>query len=106
MQFMVSVIQYGGRITDDFDKLLMTTYAARLFMPVGCWFVMLLLVYGVCVRVCVFVCVVCDVCAAVVVLQHAHFTCTQNKTTSHHTHTTHTTHTAQHPLPPSHTRLC
>lgn len=28
---MVSVIQYGGRITDDFDQLLMDTYAERYF---------------------------------------------------------------------------
>ena len=30
---MVSQIQYGGRITDDFDKLLMDTYAERYFTP-------------------------------------------------------------------------
>jgi dynein heavy chain len=29
--FMVSSIQYGGRITDAFDELLMDTYAAKVF---------------------------------------------------------------------------
>jgi hypothetical protein len=28
---MVSVIQYGGRITDDFDQLLMDTFAEKYF---------------------------------------------------------------------------
>lgn len=28
---MVSEIQYGGRITDDFDQLLMDTYAEKYF---------------------------------------------------------------------------
>lgn len=36
----VSVIQYGGRITDDFDQLLMDTFAEKYFHPgvlqVGC----------------------------------------------------------------------
>lgn len=31
VRYMVSVIQYGGRITDDFDQLLMDTYAERYF---------------------------------------------------------------------------
>jgi hypothetical protein len=30
---MVSVIQYGGRITDDFDQLLMDTFAEKYFHP-------------------------------------------------------------------------
>ncbi len=28
---MISSIQYGGRITDDFDQLLMDTYAEKYF---------------------------------------------------------------------------
>ena len=31
VQYMVSAIQYGGRITDDFDQLLMDTYTAKFF---------------------------------------------------------------------------
>lgn len=30
---MVALIQYGGRITDDFDQLLMETYAEKYFTP-------------------------------------------------------------------------
>jgi hypothetical protein len=33
VRYMVSVIQYGGRITDDFDQLLMDTFAERYFHP-------------------------------------------------------------------------
>ena len=33
VRYMVSQIQYGGRITDDLDKLLMDTYAERYFTP-------------------------------------------------------------------------
>jgi len=28
---MIAAIQYGGRITDDLDQLLMDTYAAKFF---------------------------------------------------------------------------
>lgn len=31
VRYMVAAIQYGGRITDDLDQLLMDTYAARFF---------------------------------------------------------------------------
>eukprot|EP00879_Flechtneria_rotunda_P016890 GHRR01017680.1.p2 GENE.GHRR01017680.1~~GHRR01017680.1.p2 ORF type:complete len:364 (+),score=128.91 GHRR01017680.1:649-1740(+) len=31
VRYMISVIQYGGRITDDFDQLLMDTYAEKYF---------------------------------------------------------------------------
>ena len=31
VRYMISVIQYGGRITDDFDQLLMDTYVERYF---------------------------------------------------------------------------
>lgn len=31
VRYMVSVIQYGGRITDDFDQLLMDTFAEKYF---------------------------------------------------------------------------
>lgn len=31
VRYMVSSIQYGGRITDDFDRLLMDTYAERYY---------------------------------------------------------------------------
>jgi dynein heavy chain len=31
VRYMISCIQYGGRITDDFDQLLMDTYAERYF---------------------------------------------------------------------------
>ncbi len=34
VRYMISVIQYGGRITDDFDQLLMDTYADKYFHPV------------------------------------------------------------------------
>lgn len=30
-RYMISVIQYGGRITDEFDELLMNTYAEKYF---------------------------------------------------------------------------
>jgi len=33
VRYMVSSIQYGGRITDDFDQLLMDTFAERYFHP-------------------------------------------------------------------------
>jgi len=33
VQYMVSAIQYGGRITDDMDQLLMDTFAAKYFNP-------------------------------------------------------------------------
>lgn len=31
VRYMISCIQYGGRITDDFDQLLMDTYAEKYF---------------------------------------------------------------------------
>ena len=31
VRYMVAAIQYGGRITDDLDQLLMDTYAAKFF---------------------------------------------------------------------------
>ena len=31
VRYMISSIQYGGRITDDFDQLLMDTYAEKYF---------------------------------------------------------------------------
>lgn len=31
VRYMISVIQYGGRITDEFDELLMNTYAEKYF---------------------------------------------------------------------------
>ena len=34
IRYMVSAIQYGGRITDEYDKLLMDTYAERFFHQV------------------------------------------------------------------------
>lgn len=34
VRYMVSAIQYGGRITDEFDKLLMDTYAEKYFQQV------------------------------------------------------------------------
>ncbi len=37
VRYMVAAIQYGGRITDEFDKLLMQTYAERYFHQVGAW---------------------------------------------------------------------
>lgn len=33
VRYMVSCIQYGGRITDDFDQLLMDTFAEKYFTP-------------------------------------------------------------------------
>ena len=33
---MVAAIQYGGRITDDLDQLLMDTYAAKVFDQARC----------------------------------------------------------------------
>ena len=42
VRYMVAAIQYGGRITDEFDKFLMQTYAERYFHqvpgpPMVCW---------------------------------------------------------------------
>ena len=42
VRYMVAAIQYGGRITDEFDKFLMQTYAERYFHqvagpPLVCW---------------------------------------------------------------------
>lgn len=34
VRYMVSAIQYGGRITDELDKLLMDTYAEKYFQQV------------------------------------------------------------------------
>ena len=34
VRYMVAAIQYGGRITDEFDKFLMQTYAERYFHQV------------------------------------------------------------------------
>lgn len=34
VRYMVSIIQYGGRITDDYDQLLMDTYADKYFHSV------------------------------------------------------------------------
>lgn len=34
IRYMVSVVQYGGRITDEYDKLLMDTLAGKYFQPV------------------------------------------------------------------------
>jgi hypothetical protein len=31
VRYMISEIQYGGRITDDFDRTLMNTYAEQYF---------------------------------------------------------------------------
>ena len=31
VRYMISCIQYGGRITDDFDQLLMDTFAEKYF---------------------------------------------------------------------------
>ena len=36
VRYMVAAIQYGGRITDDLDQLLMDTYAAKFFHQVPC----------------------------------------------------------------------
>ena len=36
VRYMVAVIQYGGRITDDFDQLLMDTFAEKYFQPGVC----------------------------------------------------------------------
>ena len=33
VRYMVALIQYGGRITDDFDQVLMETYAEKYFNP-------------------------------------------------------------------------
>ena len=35
VRYMISTIQYGGRITDDYDRLLMDTYADCFYHPVG-----------------------------------------------------------------------
>ena len=35
VRYMVAAIQYGGRITNELDKLLMATYAEKLFHQVG-----------------------------------------------------------------------
>ncbi len=34
IRYMVSVVQYGGRITDEHDKLLMDTLAEKYFQQV------------------------------------------------------------------------
>ena len=34
VRYMVAAIQYGGRITDELDKLLMATYAEKYFHQV------------------------------------------------------------------------
>ena len=34
IRYMVSVVQYGGRITDEYDKLLMDTLAEKYFQAV------------------------------------------------------------------------
>ena len=34
VRYMISQIQYGGRITDDFDQMLMNTYANKFFHQV------------------------------------------------------------------------
>jgi hypothetical protein len=34
VRYMVAQIQYGGRITDDLDQLLMNTYSERFFNQV------------------------------------------------------------------------
>ncbi|MEW5318622.1 MAG: hypothetical protein WDW38_009830 [Sanguina aurantia] len=36
VRYMISIIQYGGRITDDFDQLLMDTYAEKYFLQAVC----------------------------------------------------------------------
>ena len=36
VRYMIAQIQYGGRITDDFDALLMRTYATKFFHQVCC----------------------------------------------------------------------
>lgn len=33
VRYMISAIQYGGRITDEFDEILMNTYAEKYFHP-------------------------------------------------------------------------
>ncbi len=33
VRYMISEIQYGGRITDDIDQLLMNTFAEKYFHP-------------------------------------------------------------------------
>lgn len=35
IRYMVSVVQYGGRITDEYDKLLMDTLAEKYFQQVS-----------------------------------------------------------------------
>ena len=35
IKYMVAVVQYGGRITDEFDKLLMDTLAEKYFQQVA-----------------------------------------------------------------------
>ena len=35
IKYMIAVVQYGGRITDEYDKLLMDTIAERYFQQVA-----------------------------------------------------------------------
>lgn len=35
IRYMVAVVQYGGRITDEYDKLLMDTLAVKYFQQVA-----------------------------------------------------------------------
>ena len=45
VRYMVAAIQYGGRITDDLDQLLMDTYAAKFFHQVQKCEIRLLCIY-------------------------------------------------------------
>ena len=49
VRYMISCIQYGGRITDDFDQLLMDTFAEKYFHQ-GVLQVSLLSIESACVR--------------------------------------------------------